>query len=329
VPSVEPSVTVIVPVRDGARYLGACLAAITADPYPGDARPDIVVADNGSTDGSTEIARALGARVMSKPGVRVSALRNEAAREATCDLLAFIDVDHQIAPGWFSAALTALTDGQVVAAGAPYHSPVNPTWVQVMYDAMRDHPGQATRTRWLGSGNLVVRRAAFDQVGGFDPDLEACEDVDLCRKLRLRGGELVSTPGMVSRHIGDPSSLGALFRGELWRGRDNLRVSLRGPVSWRDVPSIVVPVLWLAVLALAIATVVIRSATIAPFALAGVAALGAASLVRAAGMIRRASLHGAVAWLQALVVALVYDAARGLSLLGLATHRTRHQAGMS
>lgn len=323
---VEPSVTVIVPVRNGARYLGSCLAAIAADPCP-DARRDIVVADNGSTDGSTEIARSLGARVVSRPGVRVSALRNEAAREAVGDLLAFIDVDHLIAPGWVSAALGVLTDAQVVAAGAPYRPPANSTWVQVMYDAMREHPGQATRTRWIGSGNLVVRRAAFEAVGGFDPDLEACEDVDLCRKLRLRGGELVSTPGMVSRHLGDPPTLGALFRGELWRGRDNLRVSLRGPVAWKDVPSVVVPVLWLAVLIVAGAALLTRFSVLAPLAWVGMAGLGAASLVRAAGMIRRASLHGAGRCLQALVVALVYDAARGLSLLGLATHRTRHKAG--
>src|SRR6478735_2016835 len=104
-----------------------------------------------------------------------------------------------------------------VAAGAPYRSPAHATWVQLMYDAMREHPSEPATTRWLGSGNLVVRRAAFDAVGGFDSQLEACEDVDLCRKLRLRGGTLVSTPGMTSVHLGDPPTLGALFRGELWR----------------------------------------------------------------------------------------------------------------
>ena len=324
-PPVEPSATVIVPVRDGARYLASCLAAIEADPYPG-AQREILVADNGSTDGSTDIARSLGVRVISKPGVRVSALRNEAAREAKGDLLAFIDVDHQIATGWFRAALAALADSQVVAAGAPYRSPAHATWVQLMYDAMREHPSEPATTRWLGSGNLVVRRAAFDAVGGFDSQLEACEDVDLCRKLRLRGGTLVSTPGMTSVHLGDPPTLGALFRGELWRGRDNLRVSVRGPLSWRDVPSVVVPLFWLAVLALGIAAFLTSSRSVTSLALTGAALLVAASVLRAAGIIRRGSLRGATTWLQALVVALVYDAARGLSLLGLATHRTRRQA---
>jgi GT2 family glycosyltransferase len=324
--SVDPSVTVVVPVRDGARYLASCLAAIEADPYPAALR-EILVADNGSTDGSTDIARSLGARVISKPGIRVSALRNAAAREAKGDLLAFIDVDHRISAGWLPAALAALSDSQVVAAGAPYRSPADPTWVQVMYDAMRDHAGTAAPTRWLGSGNLVVRRAAFGAVGGFDADLEACEDVDLCRRLRLQGGTLVSTPGMISVHLGDPATLGSLFRGELWRGRDNLRVSLRAPVSWRDMPSIVVPMLWLVVLALGAGTLLAPSRSVVSLAAAGAALVFAASALRAAGMIRRAALRAPSRWVQALVVALVYDAARGLSLFGLATHRTRHEAG--
>ena len=327
-PFAEPSITVIVPVRDGARYLAGCLHAIEAEPYPGALR-HIVVADNGSTDKSTDIAQALGARVLSKPGIRVSALRNEAAREANTELLAFIDVDHQIAPGWFAAAVAALSDPQVVAAGAPYYAPADPTWVQVMYDAMREHPSEPGPTRWLGSGNLVVRRTAFEAVGGFDAALEACEDVDLCRRLRLAGGRLVSTPGMVSIHKGDPPTLGALFRGELWRGRDNLRVSLRGPLTLRDVPSIVVPAAWLLVLAVAIGALVSPADWAVALTVAGVAMLGAASVLRAAGMIRRGSLRSLLRWIQALTVALVYDAARGLSLLGFATHRTRHQAGQA
>ncbi len=325
-PSAEPLVTVIVPVRDGARYLASCLAAIEADPYPA-AQREILVADNGSTDGSMEIARSLGARVVLKPGVRVSALRNAAAREAKGDLLAFIDVDHRIAAGWLPAALAALSDSRVVAAGAPYSSPANPTWVQVMYDAMRDHASTTAPTRWLGSGNLVVRKAAFDAINGFDPVLEACEDVDLCRRLRLQGGTLISTPGMVSVHLGDPRTLRELFRGELWRGRDNLRVSLRAPFSWRDLPSVVVPTIWLVVLALGIGAFLVTSRGVASLAGAGAVLVIAASVLRAAGMIRRAALRGPARWVQALVVALVYDAARGLSLLGLATHRTRHQAG--
>jgi hypothetical protein len=64
---------------------------------------------------------------------------------------------------------------------------------------------------------------------------------------------------MVNHHFGDPATLGELFRGELWRGRDNLRVSLRGPVDWRDLPSVIVPLLWLTSMLTALVALGLRS----------------------------------------------------------------------
>jgi GT2 family glycosyltransferase len=147
-----------------------------------------------------------------------------------------------------------------------------------MYDSMRDHVEAPVETRWLGAGNLVVRRSAFEDIGGFDETLEACEDVDLCRaRLRSSGARLINTPRMVNRHFGDPATLRALFKGELWRGRDNLRVSLRGPVSWRDLPSVVVPVLWLVVTALSVVALWVHDPQLSPASAAiGLCVLGLA-----------------------------------------------------
>lgn len=100
-----------------------------------------------------------------------------------------------------------------------------------MYDRLRRHQGGVRDTGWLPSGNLVVRTEVFRQLGGFDTSLETCEDVDLCQRLVAGGGRLMETDRMHSTHFGDPATLRALFFGELWRGRDNLKVSLRGPLD--------------------------------------------------------------------------------------------------
>lgn len=321
-PCAEPRVTVVVPVRNGARFVAACLASIASDPYPRECR-EIVVADNGSTDDTAALARSGGARIVSKHGGPVSALRNEAVRQSSGDLLAFIDVDHEIAPGWLAAAIDALRDPKVVAAGAPCHPPVDATWVQTMYDAMRDHATGPSETRWLGAGNMVVRRRDFERLGGFDSTLEACEDVDLCVRLRNTGGLLVNAPGMFNRHLGDPATLRALFRGELWRGRDNLRVSLRGPLGWRDLPSVVVPLLWFLTAALVPAALWLRSPGVTAIAACALCSTGAAAVGRAVNMVRRRNFPPGRRWIQALAVALVYDMARALSLVARASHRTR------
>ncbi len=282
-----------------------------------------MVADNGSTDDSAALAASLGAQVISVAGIPVSMLRNRAAALASTDLLAFVDVDHEMAPGWMCAAVETLEDPTTGAVGAPYRGPANPSWVQAMYDAMRSHPRVPGETRWLGAGNLVIRRAVFEQVGGFDSSLEACEDVDLCRRVRSTGARVMANPAMVSVHNGDPRTLSALFFGELWRGRDNLRVSLRPPVDWSDLPSLAVPVLWLLTALAILGALASAGKLVATAAAAGGAVIACAVVGRAALMIRRASLRPVKAWLQALAVAAVYDCARAVSLVWRATHRTR------
>ena len=63
----------------------------------------------------------------------------------------------------------------------------------------------------------------------------------LRREYRERGLRLVNEPRMHNIHFGDPSTLRRLFMGELWRGRDNLRVTLRGPLTLRSLPSLLMP----------------------------------------------------------------------------------------
>jgi len=312
--------SVVVPVRNDAVRLGRCLASLGA----GSAVPDaIVVADNGSTDNSPDVARTAGARVLSLPGLKVSALRNAAARETSSELLAFVDADHEQASGWTAAAVDAMRDETVGAAGARYLPPADGTWVQQMYGLLRGRTIGTHEIDWLGSGNMVVRRKAFDEIGGFDASLEACEDVDLCRRLRAAGFRIIGDERLLSVHHGDPPTLAALFRAERWRGRDNLRVSLRGSVTWRELPSIVMPLLTLiALLALVAGPFLGRfvglSAELVALAsiglITGLAALRAAKMV--GGLERfRLTLFG-----QAFCIALVYDIARACALLTRSPH---------
>src|SRR5437867_1161912 len=97
--STNPRVSFIVPVRNDAARLETCLRSILGNGLPADAF-EIVVADNGSSDNSVNVARREGAEVIVVAGVRVSELRNVAARRATGDILAFVDADNEIVPSW-------------------------------------------------------------------------------------------------------------------------------------------------------------------------------------------------------------------------------------
>jgi GT2 family glycosyltransferase len=314
-------VSFVIPVLNDARRLALCLQSIRRN-LAARGLVEIIVVDNGSTDGSADVARRCGATVVAGHG-RVSALRNLGARHATGDILAFVDADHEIGSGWVVAARDALRLGSAGAAGATYRAPIDGTWVQRAYGELRGHAAGQHDASWLGSGNLAVWRRVFEQVGGFDTNLEACEDVDFCQRVRAAGYRVISDARLDTTHHGDPEKLADVFRSELWRGRDNLRVTFRAPLSWRSLPSALIPVVDIGMAAVAMIGILTaitgRSVglVIAGTALAVMLAGAFAKALRS----RTASSTRSASLLATFVVACVYDFARALALLARAPHR--------
>jgi hypothetical protein len=306
-----PDVSVIVPARNAAATLHHCLASIRLAATG--LNVEIIVADNGSTDASASVARSFDARVISLPDVRVSEVRSKAAEHAAGPILAFIDADHEIVPRWFHAAIATLATDRAGAVGTPYRSPSPATWVQQFYDALRPRHQGVRETSWLASGNLAVRKRVFDEVGGFDPSLETCEDIDLCRRIRGHGYRVLSDSRLTSIHHGDPATLRDLFKGELWRGRDTLRLGLMAPVRMRDLPGTLLPVVTLtALVGVCVALLAVPRLGWWPVALLGTI-LAALPVPRALIMARRSRQWPPAGWIRAYVVAAVYETARALA----------------
>jgi GT2 family glycosyltransferase len=321
---VKPRISFIVPVRNDAKRLEKCLHSIWRNRYAL-GQIQIVVVDNGSTDGSADVARQLGAQVIVIEDAPVSELRNRGARHATGDILAFVDADNEIVSGWVRAAMEILRIPGVGAVGALYRAPVDGTWVQLTYGHLRGRTQGQDDAMWLNSGNLAVQRDTFEAAGGFDMSLEACEDVDLCNRIRATGLRLVSDARLESVHHGDPKTLSDLFASELWRGRDNLRVSFRAPFTWASLPSAIVPIVDVVMVGAALLGVVTMMVAWA----SGVIITSAAILVIAAGsllkVIRASAREGrapGVGIVRTFVVACVYDLARAMALVARAPHRS-------
>jgi GT2 family glycosyltransferase len=319
----KPRVSFIVPVRNDAARLETCLRSITANGQRQD-HIEIIVVDNGSTDDSSAVARRFGAAVLRIEQPRVAALRNEGARHARADVLAFIDADNEIAAGWIYAALECLRLPKAAVVGALYQPPVDGTWVQRTYGHLRGIPTGQHDTDWLGSGNLAVWRSAFDAVGGFDTRLETCEDVDLCHRMRARGLRVISDARLKSIHHGDPRTLREVFSSERWRGRDNLRVSFRRPITWSAMPSAVLPIVQGVALVVGLIGIVAAFVTMSLGLLLMATSLvcfAGATCLRVMRAAWRARPRRAVGMLAVFIVASVFDVARALALVSPAAHR--------
>ena len=321
-----PAVSFVIPVRNDAARLRTCLMSIRANQYPID-DVEIIVVDNGSNDGSSIVASDAAATVLSAPDQSVAQLRNIGAAVARSDILAFADADHVLGSEWIRTAVDLLGRNRSCGAvGAMYRAPADGTWVQRAYDRLRGRRVGNQPVEWLGAGNMAVRRDAFERVGGFDSSLVSCEDVDLCKRLRAAGFGIVADDRLVTVHRGDPATLEALFRGELWRGRGNLAVSFRTPFTVRELPSAITPVVQLIGLALALFALVIKGRAALVLATLGLAPLAVLPVLRAARMSWPLFPTGIRQLADNVVVAFIYDLARALALVAVADYATRRQS---
>lgn len=209
-------VTVVVPVYNAMRFLPQTVPALL-EALAAHRAAELVIVDNGSTDGSPQwvAGHAAAARQLARPGATISALRNAGAQAGTGALLSFVDADCVVPPGYFVTAERVMMDRAIAGCGSRYLLPENPHWVERVWQHLHDEPehGQAI---YVPAGNFVVRRSAFQAVGGFREDLVTGEDADLGLRLTERGYVIRQSPEVSVRHLGNPRSLAAFYRKQRW-----------------------------------------------------------------------------------------------------------------
>ena len=192
-----PAISFVVPAWNEEVRLPATLAALRLAGEASGRAFEIVVADDGSTDRTAEIARAAGARVVPVAHRQIAATRNSGARAASGDLLFFVDADTLVPADVVRAALAALDAGAVGGGAAVRFDTRAPVWGRALLALVV----LSFRLVRLAAGCfLFCRRSDFEAVGGFDEALYASEEIPLSRALGRRGrfvvlGEAVVTSG--------------------------------------------------------------------------------------------------------------------------------------
>jgi glycosyltransferase involved in cell wall biosynthesis len=174
----RPSVSVVIPVLNGERFLEEAIASALAQTH----RPlELVVVDDGSEDRSAEVAEALGARVLRRPHGGVSAARNAGIAAARGELIALLDADDR----WPIDRLSVQVDcfrrrpelGFVIGRARMFLEPgiARPDWFT---DDLAS--GETTLARHA----ILARKEVFEQIGGFDECRDICEDLDWLARAR-------------------------------------------------------------------------------------------------------------------------------------------------
>jgi glycosyltransferase involved in cell wall biosynthesis len=186
-----PKVAVITPVRNGADDIRELLACLERQTLPA-SDFEIVIGDDGSTDGGTDgIATADGhVKVAVGPPTNSYAARNRAVAASTAPVLAFCDSDCRPEPEWLESGLAAL-EGTDLLAGRIRFDIIEPrtTWTLIDMDSAKDHENQV-RMGLAETCNLFVRRDYFDEVGGLDGTVPEYGDFEFVERAVAKGARL-------------------------------------------------------------------------------------------------------------------------------------------
>ncbi|MFT9056053.1 MAG: glycosyltransferase, partial [Ethanoligenens sp.] len=207
----EPTVSIVIVNLNGLRHLDECFKSIQRLDYPKE-KIEVVMVDNGSTDGSVEFMR--------KKYSWVKLIRNsknegfakpsdDGARAATGEYVAFLNNDMKVQKRWLAELVHSIEVNQATCAGS-----VILNWNGELLDfaggsvsfygmGYQHHFHEAMKTveplltqdkelLFACGGAMLMRRDVFLQIGGFDEDFFAYfEDVDLGWRMRVLGHKVV------------------------------------------------------------------------------------------------------------------------------------------
>jgi N-acetylglucosaminyl-diphospho-decaprenol L-rhamnosyltransferase len=220
--------SVVIPTHGTRELTLRCVDSLDAC-VPGSS--EVIVVDDGSTDGTDEALRDRHPRVKIlslAPARGFTAAANLGMREASGDLILLLNSDTEVGPTTVPRLLSAFdADPQLAVAGAELRSPDGrlqwsaghaPTlpWLFLVasgiphllqcvpgYRLVRPGGGARRRTDWVCAAAMMVRRQAWIAAGGFDERFNFyCQDLDLCVRLRAAGWRVNLVSGARVTHIG-------------------------------------------------------------------------------------------------------------------------------
>jgi N-acetylglucosaminyl-diphospho-decaprenol L-rhamnosyltransferase len=246
---VEPMVSIVIPTIDAGDMLIDCLVAIGANRDG----IEVILVDNASDDGSVDRTRtafphAIVVRNETNRGYAPAC--NQGAALATAPFVLFLNSDANVTPAALEQLLdvaredgaaaiwqpvTMTTDGELESTGDVF------TWWGINRH-IDEVPAQLASVFATVGAALLVRRSAFERLGGFEDSYFAYyEESDLCWRARIAGYEVRVVPSARIEHIGSATT-GRVFEPHAVRYlsfRNRIRTNLANPAPaalWRIVP---------------------------------------------------------------------------------------------
>jgi glycosyltransferase involved in cell wall biosynthesis len=219
-PDGSKMISVIIPVYNSAATLPRCLEAVLSSNY---APYECIVVDDGSSDGSQEIARRYPVRVVESPkrAAGPADARNRGAELARGEYLFFIDADVIVPPDSLAKVAATFEKHTDVAAifGSYDENPGDREFLSqyknLVHHFVHQRGHEDASTFWSGCG--AIRRERFCEIGGFDAKQyrrPSIEDIELGYRLKAAGHKILLQKDIQVTHL-KRWSLGGLLKADI------------------------------------------------------------------------------------------------------------------
>ena len=231
----KPHISVIVPCLNEIETIGNTVSAASQELSESGFDYEIIVVDNGSTDGSAEAAKRHGAILINSKSRTIAGVRNEGVKAAKGRVFVFLDADIVVQPFWglgLRSVYDRMMEDDNFITGSPACVPDNIqpvlySWYKALFENIRD--------THRGTGHMIVSREAFKRIGGFDESFVTNEDFHFCSQAKKKGIVINSNPEMKVLHLGYPNTLLDFAKREIWHGVGDCKSwkkLLRSRVAW-------------------------------------------------------------------------------------------------
>ncbi len=182
----NPLYSIVVPAFNESEFLPSTLAALRHAMNGIDAGGELIVVDNNSTDTTAAVARANGAdQVVFEPVNQISRARNKGAEAARGELLIFVDADTVVSPALLKLTVDTLAHSKTCGGGTRVSSSEPMSWLVRLLTWQWNLLARAAG--WAAGSYVFCRKEAWAEVGGFNEDVFASEEIHFSRAIRAWG----------------------------------------------------------------------------------------------------------------------------------------------
>ena len=201
-----PSVSVVIPAYNAEAFIARAIDSVLAQTY---AVREVIVVDDGSRDGTAGVVARCGGpvRLVQQANAGPAAARNHGARLSRSEWIGLLDADDAWKPEKLERQVAAIDSTRVGVVHC----------LRSLDPMFRIPPRVTFDTLWEGNcivnSSALIRRAAFEEAGGFDEDraLISVEDYNLWLRLAAKGWEIVTVPEVLHHYTPAPNSLSAQY----------------------------------------------------------------------------------------------------------------------